>query len=399
MQIARASALLFSLSVFACGDDGGGTKLIDSGIGNTDAAPKVCSAVSTIGSMQWDVTDESAGRYISFYADIGDINGEPAFLYYNFRRTMMTASLPATIDVTAGTENLDNSTCSTCFTILTFDPNATTLVVTHRYFQQSGTVNLTGGDPITMRGLMGNVSNLRLQEFEYDANDDFKFIPTGDCITLNATIDQDNVPNDWSCDVTDYYTGTTATPNPCDCECGAFDGDCFNPANPTPDCSGQTPVCWPSETEGVATECIAAQPNDTCQTAAAITLGTPVLGSLVGAQRHYSGGLQAATCTGYSQAGPDVVYKVNLTANTSYTATLSGTTTDLDGTIAIVGPSADGSVCTDMITTCIAGSDKTFAGQVETTTFTPAATGQYFIIVDSFYRDDYGEFTLEIKTP
>jgi hypothetical protein len=228
------------------------------------------------------------------------------------------------------------------------------------------------------------------------------FIPTGPCITLNASIDRSNVPNDWTCPDTDYYSSTTASPNACHCSCGAYDGDCFNPANTTPDCvTGTDTQCWPvvSGGEEVPT-CVTPPANDTCATAELLTVPSTVNGTTYGADRHYSNGLNGMNCTGYAQVGPDVVYKVVLTMGTSYTVTLSGTDQDLDGTIAIVGPSADGSACTaDPITTCIAGSDKTFAGQVETTTFTPAATGQYFIIVDSFYRDDYGPFTLEVKTP
>ena len=409
MQIARASALLFSLSLFACGDDGGGTKLIDSGIGNTDAAPKVCTAVPSLGTMEADVTDEDNGRYIRYYADAGDIGGDPLYVYMTFRHSTATPTIPASVDVTADAANQDFYTCSTCVYAIQFDP--ATFEAKKIFFQQTGTVAFTG-EPVTTRHLTANLTNLRLQEIEFDmTTGKMSYIPTGDCASVNASIDQDNLPNDWSCDAALYYTGTAGSP--CNCACGYYDGDCRQPAPTTTGCDTPpgTPVCWPdSRTEaegGIGAVCVAAVANDTCAQAT-VPLTTPVVGtpttttgSTYGANRNYNVGLNAMTCTKYRQPGPDVAHRISLTAGVKYTFNLTGLDAAMDQSIALVGPAATAAACSDNITTCVGGYDEGLAGDDETFSYTvpTGGTGIYYIIIDSFERDDAGPYTLSITTP
>lgn len=403
MQIVRLGALALTVSLFACGDDGGGPRLIDSGIGNTDAPPKVCTAVAALGSMEADVTDEELGRYIRYYADAGDINGDPLYVYMTFRRSMTVTTIPPTVDVTADPANLDFYTCTTCVYALQFDPM--TFEVKKIFFQQSGSITFDV-EPITMRRLTADFSALRLQEIEFDQQSgEMSYVPTGDCASITASIDQDNIPNDWTCDPALYYTGIANPASSCDCNCGYYDGDCRNAAAATAGCSDSAlPRCWPDDTVG--STCVAAVANDTCATAAGPlttpTTGNPssVSGNSVGAQRDYNAGLNAMTCTKYRQPGPDVVHSIALVAGVTYNFKLTGLATNIDMSLSLVGPGTS-ALCTDNITTCVAGDDEGFDGADEEFAYTvpTGGTGTYFIIVDSFERDDAGPYTIEVSVP
>ena len=400
----RLSALaLVSVSLFACGDDGP-AKLIDSGIGNTDARPKVCTAVAAVGSMEADVTDEDKDRYIRYYADAGDINGDPLYIYMTFRHSTAVPTLPATVDVMADAANQDFYTCTTCVYALQFDPM--TFDVKKIFFQQSGSIAFTG-EPVTTRHLTANFANLKLQEIEFDqSTGDMMYIPTGDCATLNASIDQDNVPNDWTCDAGLYYTAvTTPTASPCNCACGAYDGDCRNAASTTAGCTDTAlPVCWPDDDTG--DKCVAAVANDKCDSTGIITLTAPAtagamttqMGNTIGAARNYNMGLNAMSCTKYGQPGPDVAYKITLAAGVTYSVAISDIDPEMDQSIALIGPGAATNCAATPITTCVAGYDEGFEGDAETFTYAvPAgAGGEYYIIVDSYNRDDAGPFTLTV---
>lgn len=396
MQIGRAGALLVSLSLAACGgDDGGGTRLVDSGIGNSDGGQRVCSTAN-IGAS--DVTGEGAGRYLTYFADLGMINGDPAALYMEFYHTTNEPTLPATVDLSSEA-NKDYSTCTVCFLAVTFD--AATQEVQKIFFQESGTVTFPT-DPITARQLEATVTNLKLQEIEFDQNTGATvFLPAGECANVaSATLSSDNIPDEWTCDASAYYTAATGgTPSPCDCSCGYYDPDCRVPAATTNGCSNAAmPVCWPNSDTGDS--CVAAPAGDTCTaTSPLITVGTPVTATSVGAARNYNMGLETSTCTMYRQPGPDVAYRVALTAGTAYTVALTALDPEFDGSIAVVGPSTDGAVCTDAITTCVAGKDQGFDGDDETLTYTPTTSGTYFIIVDSYNLDDGGAFTLSVTGP
>jgi hypothetical protein len=396
MQIARAAALLLSVAFFACGDDGG-PRLIDSGIGNSDTGPKVCTAPAAIGATEIDVTDEGAGRFLMYYADIGDVGGHPTYLYMELYHSTSQPTLPATVDLAVGDANKSYVSCLTCFLAISFDANTGDDVA--YYFQESGTITFPT-DPITARHLSMTVSNLKLQEATFDQDTgDFVLNPTGECVTLNGTVDQDNVPNDWTCAAADYY-GTNN--NACNCACGAFDPDCRLGNTATPDCSGGTPVCIPNDDTGAA--CAAGIANDTCATPATLTPGTVaapnvVSGTTLGARHNYNRGLETATCTKYGQPGPEAVYQTTLAAGVTYTVTLNGLGMDHDGSVAILGPTTDAATCSDMITNCVGGADVEVRGDPESFTFMSATGGTYFVIVDSYYRDDQGPFTISITGP
>ena len=105
------------------------------------------------------------------------------------------------------------------------------------------------------------------------------------------------------------------------------------------------------------------------------------------------------------QPGPDVAYAVALTAGVTYTFTMTPDvpSTDplaVDLGIALVGPGTN-TVCSAAITACVAGFDEGYEGAAETFSYTvpSTGTGTYYVIVDSYNRDDGGAFSLAISTP
>lgn len=409
MQIVRASALLFSLSLLACGDDGGTHHLIDSGIGNSDTTPKVCTSVSPGAG---DIDTEVLGSYITFASDLNEmVGGNGAAIFSEFYHSMSSPSLTGTHDLSMGAD-ADYATCLTCF-LAASGPNGGPYKY---YFQQSGTVTYTE-DPITARRLNLTVSDVKLQEATVDFANTFMstFVPTGDCLTLSGTFMEDHVPNEWAttCAATDYYQGTP-TAN-CDCSCGAYDPDCKAPAagDRTTGCTtAGTPACWPDE--NVGSICVARPANDTCGApATTLTVGAAATnGTTVGASADYTQPRGTTnTCTTKSQGGPDVVYKVTLTAATAYTFTLTNTDQLFDPSMTIVGPYASATECVASNATCAAGRDTGLRGEGETASYTPTASGIYYVIVDTQYRTPFynvdpanavnigGAFTIRVTSP
>lgn len=383
MRNGPVSLALVLSALVACGDDGG-PRLIDSGIGNTDAN-RVCTAM-TPGEI--DVTGELKDRSLTFFQDLGMINGDPAGMRIELYRSVYP-NLMGTFDLAADPKNQDYATCGICFLAFTVDTN--TNMIKKYYFQQSGSITFTA-DPITERHLTATITDLKLQEVSLNnMTAATTYNPSGGCTTLaSGMIDTDNIPNEWSCPATDYYVA-----NDCHCGCGTYDPDCRTVGTAVQGCTTATPACWPDVDAG--TVCVAKPANDTCATAGtALTIGTPVNGTTIGADRNYSMGLETAACTKYRQPGPEVAYQVVLTAAVSYTFTLSGLTPDHDGSIALVGPAADATACSAAITTCVAGYDEGYGGDDEVFSYTPAATGTYYVIVDSYNNDDGGPFTLTV---
>lgn len=197
--------------------------------------------------------------------------------------------------------------------------------------------------------------------------------------------DHDRVPNAWTCSHADYDTGTT-----CNCVCGLSDPDCTVLDAPVAGCTaGQ--ACF-------VDACVATPANDTCAVATPITIGTPVTGSTAGAQRNYNMGLEGQACTKYPQPGPDVAYSLSLTMGQQITITLTNSAM-FDGAVALLGPGTDAICSAAPITTCVAGADVTFDGQVETVTYTATAAGTYYILVDSYAINEGGMFTLGVTSP
>jgi hypothetical protein len=121
--------------------------------------------------------------------------------------------------------------------------------------------------------------------------------------------------------------------------------------------------------------CEAPPENDTCAGAFEIPCGTfDLAGTTVGAVNDYSplyGG-----CTGYTAAGPDLVYTFTILAGTVFTATYTSTA---DGSFYIITD------CSDPANSCVVGADGTFTGEPETIdSFEFTAPGTYYLILDSY---------------
>ncbi len=155
-------------------------------------------------------------------------------------------------------------------------------------------------------------------------------------------------------------------------------------------------VCSP--VVGAKGFCITPPANDKCQNATTIVIGTPVNGDSTYAVSNYDNGLETAACTNGAQGGPDVAYKVVLTANQAITATLSAVGANFDPSLAIVGPSANPNVCDADPIVCDKGADVGLAGAGETVAFTAPSAGIYYIIVDTFSAPG-GQFTLTVTSP
>ena len=136
-------------------------------------------------------------------------------------------------------------------------------------------------------------------------------------------------------------------------------------------------------------------PNDTCATATALVIGTSGwAGTTLDATPNYDSGLE--TCTGFPQAGPDVAYSFFVASGTQITVNLVPDAS-FDASISLVGPGTP-DVCNAVPITCLAGSDVGGRGGAESFSYTPATSGVYYIIVDSYYN--YGSnFTMSVTSP
>jgi len=136
-------------------------------------------------------------------------------------------------------------------------------------------------------------------------------------------------------------------------------------------------------------------PNDTCENATALVIGTSGwAGTTLDATPNYDSGLES--CTGVPQAGPDVAYSLFVASGTQITVTLIPDAS-FDASISLLGPGT-ASVCNAVPVTCLAGSDVGFNGGAESFSYTPATSGVYYIIVDSYYN--YGsDFTISVTSP
>ena len=173
------------------------------------------------------------------------------------------------------------------------------------------------------------------------------------------------------------------------------DDVCRKACNGNSDCTA-TQVC--ATFLGTKGMCVPKVANDTCPTAGLIVIGTPVTGTTGGAAPNYNLGLETATCTGFPQPGPDVTYKVVLTAGQAITATLSGIPASYDPSLALLGPGTP-TVCSASPVTCLVGADTGLAGAGETFQFTATTAGIYYILVDSFSLNSSGDFTLTVTSP
>ena len=136
-------------------------------------------------------------------------------------------------------------------------------------------------------------------------------------------------------------------------------------------------------------------PNDTCENATTLSVnGGTTFGTTHDATSNYNSGLE--TCTGFTQAGPDVAYAISLNSSQTITVTLSAPDAGFDPSISLLGP-GPASVCNAVPVTCLAGADANYAGGGESFMYTTSQAGTYYIIVDSY--DGSGGFTIGVTSP
>ncbi len=348
-----------------------------------DAPPPDADTCTPVGLGALDFTGSNPSSLVLWSAPVtGDVgDGQPITLELQFYGGIED-HLTGTFDLAAGNQ-ANFETCAICFVGSEHDADGN---VTKWFFQKSGTVTLSE-DPLTNEHLVAAITGLELQEVDVDTQHHFHSTPVanGACARLgDLTVDRDHVPNAFTCSHDRWLDGAT-----CDCMCGLQDPDCFKPGNPIEGCTNE--LCF-------AAQCQAPPANDTCQTAAALTLGTPVTGTTIGAFSNYNAGLEGTGCTGYTQSGGDVVYAVDLAANIAYQIALTNVDAGFDASVALVGP-GDASICdATPITTCVAGWDTATEGGDEIFTFAPASSGTYFVIVDSYVAPglEAGAFTLAV---
>ncbi|HEX5058818.1 MAG TPA: pre-peptidase C-terminal domain-containing protein [Kofleriaceae bacterium] len=380
MTIVRASGIALVALLAGCGDDSNNNNktpdafiIHDMGIDS-----RACESV-TPGMLDFNGFDPQG--FVSWKGPI-TATGLGTNLEYQFEfYDNIESSLMGTFDLKAGNQS-NYSTCAIC--VRAFERDAQGQVV-KQYYQSGGSITLTE-DPFTNKRLVGSLTDLQLEEVTI-AQQTFVStpVPGGKCGNFGGyAVDHDRVPNAWTCTHTDYDSGTN-----CNCVCGTPDPDCIiNNATVVGCTTGQ--ACFNDA-------CVAKPANDTCAQAVTLTLGTSVMGTTAGADRNYNAGLEGSACTGFGQPGPDVVYKIDLTANQAITVTLSGLAATYDGSIALVGPGADTLCDANPIATCVAGADDKFDGQDETFTYTATTAGTYYVIVDAYAPNVGGTFTLLVN--
>jgi len=379
----RLSTVLTATLLVACG---GGSKnntpdasAVDAPK-TVDAAPVCTPSTVVLGTQDIQSTSTTAllwGGPVT--TDLGD--GGPANFSFQFYSGIET-SLMGTFDLSMGNQ-ADYKTCAACMLIGSTD---STGALARTYYQSGGTLTLTE-DPFTNKKMLGTISNLAMVEVTIDPNTSATtLVPNGKCISIGSvTLNHSAVPNAWTCAQAAFAAGTA-----CDCMCGVQDPDCDTTPTPATGCTTNQ-LCSNAL-------CVDPAPNDTCQLAQALTIGTPKNGNTAGATSNYDLGLEGAACTGFTQKGPDVAYSVALTAATAYTFTLTNVAPQFDPSISLVGPGAP-AVCDVSPVVCLAGADAGLKGDGETFAFTPTTTGTYYLIVDSNAMTGTGAFTITVTSP
>jgi hypothetical protein len=104
--------------------------------------------------------------------------------------------------------------------------------------------------------------------------------------------------------------------------------------------------------------------------------------------------LTSSGCTGDDTEGPDVFFKVSLTANQDYKITVDPES-GYNNAIYIL------SDCNNPTTKCLKGADSEYSGTAEVMTFKPTSNGMYIIGVDSRYAvgdtNSAGEFVITVE--
>jgi hypothetical protein len=127
-----------------------------------------------------------------------------------------------------------------------------------------------------------------------------------------------------------------------------------------------------------------ASPNgDQCSSAFLVTSSGVQTGNTQTAVNDYS---QSNSCTGYASTGPDIVYRVPLSAGDRLRASLQPNTS-WDASLYLV------TSCSNVAQSCVAGQDN---GNPEVVDYVAAQAGDHFLIVDG-YGSAGGAYTLTIE--
>ena len=185
-------------------------------------------------------------------------------------------------------------------------------------------------------------------------------------------------PPSWTCSGARYEDGVT-----CDCECGAPDPDCTDPTRPLMGCDAAERCLSDAM-------CAPIPANDTCATATALGVGTTT-GTTRGGGDDYTHVRDGGGCIAVDEDGPDVVYSIALTAGQRLRVV--GSTSEFDIALSLLGPGSP-AVCDRASSACVAGTDSARFGEPETLDHVAAATGTYYLVVDSFYIEQLGAFEL-----
>ena len=128
--------------------------------------------------------------------------------------------------------------------------------------------------------------------------------------------------------------------------------------------------------------------NDVCAGASELPCGVIALsGSTVDYTHNYTpfnSGLGG--CTGFTAFGRDLVYRIDADANDMLSVVYTSTA---DGSIYLI------TNCASPTTTCVAGADATLAGEPELLNYQFPSAGTYYLIIDSFGTNTFGDYTLE----
>jgi hypothetical protein len=137
------------------------------------------------------------------------------------------------------------------------------------------------------------------------------------------------------------------------------------------------------QTRAQATVQVSSTLGDTCQDAFLAAASGSFSGDTRTARDDYSA---SNACTGYTSAGPDVVYRVALGAGDRLLASLSPVGASWDASLYLV------SSCASIAQSCVAGQDN---GNPEELDYTAVTAGDYFLVVDG-YGSAAGPYRLDL---
>jgi|GEM_PF-1416032 len=175
-------------------------------------------------------------------------------------------------------------------------------------------------------------------------------------------------------------------------------------ASCTPDCSGKVcgddgcggvcgPGCGPGqfcETAGTCTDV----PNDACETATALTLGSTVAGDTSATDIANDYSVSAGQCAqndSFGSSAQDMVYSFTPGADGGYTFTVTPDSSWTAG-IAVVRS------CDELATTCQGAVEGDNDGDAVSLSLNLLESVQYFVIVDGNFSTDEGTFSVEVNS-